>query len=165
MTNSQIIITDAGPLIALAKTGYLSILKKLFKKVLLPPAVYSELNLGSFKKGNTELTKAIFETKWLEVTKPLKTAETLKTALDIGEAEAITLAKHKNLVLLIDERKGRKIAQKLGVKIIGTGPILIAAKKKKIISQVASCLDSLQSCGYHISKSLRQKILALANEK
>ena len=52
------IVSDAGPLIALAKTGYLSILKDLFKKVLIPPMVFDELCIQAPRPGSKALSNA-----------------------------------------------------------------------------------------------------------
>jgi hypothetical protein len=66
--------------------------------------------------------------------------------------------------LLIDERKGRKIALARKVEIIGTGAILIHAKHKGVISEVRPLLDALQDQGYRLSQQLYDRLLELANE-
>ena len=44
----------------------------------------------------------------------------LSSVLDIGEAEAITLAREKKAdLLIIDEIKGRNYAKRLDIKVIG----------------------------------------------
>lgn len=53
----------------------------------------------------------------------------LKIVVDEGEAEAIGLALEKGLRLIIDDRKARIYAKRLGVKVIGTAGILVRAKK------------------------------------
>lgn len=165
MSRSMIIVSDAGPLIALAKTKKLDILKRLFKKVKIPPSVFHELRITSSRPGAIEFKEAIEITKWIEVSDPVHIPHILLDAIEPGEAEAIALAKKEGLVLLIDERRGRKIAQKEKVKITGTGAILAAAKKKGIIKKVDPALNELLECGYRISKRLRKKIMALAEEE
>ena len=44
---------------------------------------------------------------------------TLSYLLDLGESEAIMLAKNLNLPLIIDEINGRKIARQMGIPILG----------------------------------------------
>ncbi len=61
--------------------------------------------------------------------------EMLRKRLDKGESEFIALAKKLALPLIIDERKGRKIAQSLGVDIIGFVGIALKLLEKEIISK------------------------------
>jgi len=165
MSKNMIIVSDAGPLIALAKTKKLDILKRLFEKVRIPPSVFHELRITSSRPGAAEFKEALEITKWIEVSTPVNIPHILLDAIEQGEAEAIALAKKEGLVLLIDERKGRKIAKKEKIKITGTGAILVAAKKKGIIKKVSPALNELLECGYRISKRLRKKILTLAEEE
>lgn len=57
----------------------------------------------------------------MKVTEPkdFNLVKALRLIVDEGEAEAIALAMELNLPLLIDNRKGRKVAEKLGLKFIG----------------------------------------------
>ncbi len=159
-----LIVSDAGPLIALAKTHCLHILKKLFAKIIIPPAIATELHLFSFKKGSELLRVAIYDDCWIEISEPLTPPQVLLNILGKGEAEAIFLAKKLKAILLIDEKRGRMIAQREGVKMTGTGAVLIAAKKSKIIKKVSTILNKFQDNGYHISPLLYKKILQLAGE-
>jgi predicted nucleic acid-binding protein len=158
------IISDAGPLIALAKTKNLMILERLFEKVKIPPSVLYELRISTSQPGTFDLKAAVEKNKWIEVSSQVKVPPILMNSLDQGEAEAIILAKTEGLVLLIDERRGRRVAKKEKVKITGTGAVLVAAKQKGIIQRVSPILDDLVGCGYRISKSLQKKILKLAGE-
>lgn len=60
-----VIIADASPLIGLAKIGRLALLKNLYQHILIPPAVYAELQAGSLRPGGAELQQALTE-GWLE---------------------------------------------------------------------------------------------------
>ena len=161
----DMIVSDAGPLIALAKTGLIGILKKLFKTVSIPEAVLAELAICDNKPGAKELKRILENEEWLKVEKiAVPRQSQLVLLLDPGEAEAIVLAQKKNTVLLIDEKRGRKIAVKYKVKIIGTGRILIAAKEKGYINNVTEFLGLLNNAGYRFSQDLLNKIIKLAKE-
>jgi predicted nucleic acid-binding protein len=67
-------------------------------------------------------------------------------------------------ILIIDDRKGRKIAKSRDIRIIGTGGILIAAKKKGMLDKVAPIIDNLSDVGYRLAPVLCQRILELADE-
>ena len=141
MSKNVIIVSDAGPLIGLAKIRKLNILNRLFEKVKIPPSVFHELRITSSRPGAIELKEAIEITKWIEVSEPAHIPHILLNAIAQGEAEAIALAKKEGLVLLIDEKRGRKVAQKEKIKITGTGAVLVTAKKKGIIEKVSPTLD------------------------
>lgn len=89
----------------------------------------------------------------------------LKT-LDPGEAEAIVLAiELKADALLIDEKKGRKIAQEHGIIITGLLGILVDAKEEKLLRNVKPVLDKLVfEIGFRISPGLYQDILKKIKE-
>lgn len=84
--------------------------------------------------------------------------------LDDGESEAIILADElKSDVLIMDERKGRKVAQKLGIKITGTVGVLLQAYSETMISsdEIKSYLDRLKNSNIRLSESLIQKALEI----
>lgn len=149
----------------MAIAGYLEILSALYGRVLIPGAVVEELQLDSSRPGARNLTKAT-EEGWLEVEEAPSSADkaTLTELLDRGEAEAILLAQFRKARLLIDERKGRTIARSRGVTVIGTGGVLLLAKRGKVIGEIAPVLDALETHGYRLSSALRQKLMSLANE-
>ncbi|CAN2040097.1 DUF3368 domain-containing protein [Candidatus Magnetomoraceae bacterium gMMP-15] len=163
----KIVVADAGPLIGLARVDHLSFIKKLYGSVLIPPEVLEELKIHSDKPGAKLISKAI-HADWIKVTE-IKSKEKLdifNLAIDAGEAEAIQLAieQHANL-LLIDDRKGRNAARNFGLKIIGTGGLLINAKKAGLLIKVSPILKSLEDVGYRLSSALCERIVELANEK
>ncbi len=75
------------------------------------------------------------------------------------------MAKEIKCPLLIDEKKGRKVALKENIQIIGTVGILLVAKKKGIVENIKEPMKKIQKSGYRISKSLYKKALDLADEK
>jgi predicted nucleic acid-binding protein len=158
----MLIICDSSPLIALAKCDTLEILDNLFEKVLIPEQVYREFSFS----GKSEAEKI---TAWAQgkVEKPGDSSLALANALslDPGETEAIALYWEKSAdLLLIDERKGRKVAVENGINIIGIVGIFLRAKKKRLIPAVKPFLDLLVNASYYISTSLYQHALKLAKE-
>jgi predicted nucleic acid-binding protein len=86
--------------------------------------------------------------------------------LDPGEAEAIALAiELKADLLLLDERKGRNIAARLGVRSIGILGILIDAKQNGYVPAVKPIMDRLiQDAGFWIRREVYERVLSSANE-
>lgn len=159
----NIIVSDAGPLIGLARIGKLKILKKLFEKVYIPEAVYKELAIESGKEGAKILKKEV-NSDWIIHEKGIIVPQKIQNILDLGESEAIVLAQKKKALLLIDEKKGRKVAAAEGVSFTGTGALLIRAKQKGYITSVKEALNELINEDYRFSETLIKKILKLAGE-
>ncbi|MBD3841204.1 MAG: hypothetical protein IE909_04875 [Campylobacterales bacterium] len=144
----MIIVSDSTTLIILQDLQKLEYLTNIFDKVIIPKAVYDEIN---YKK--TFILPENFECK--EITKN-SDFEILCELLDIGESEAITLSVQMQLPLIIDEKKGRKIAKNLGIKIIGLLGVLYINIQKKYITQLDAkeFLDNALENGYRISPKL-----------
>lgn len=163
-----IVVADTGPLIALARAGHLQLLQHLYKEILIPPAVHTELCLESGRPGAKRLVEAT-EQGWLVMRQPSRiTAEQvseLALMLNPGEAEAIALAEEVNCrFLLIDERKGRNIAIRRGLPVAGLAGVLLAAKRCGFIDEVMPIVKSLGEIGYRMSQSLITEIARLAGE-
>lgn len=128
------VISNTTPLIALASINKLELLPILFKKVTIAEIVRDEINYGGKIKIPSPET-----IEWIEINKNIKDIkEKLLFDLDEGEKQTILIALEANDVnnenlLLIDERKGRKIATSLGIRIKGTLGVLADAKKRGLI--------------------------------
>ena len=110
----QIVISDTSSLIALTNIGELEVLKKVYGTVTLSPEIAEEYGL--------ELPE------WIKVVpvKDQQKLQLLNLELDKGESSGIALAlENPNSLLILDERKGRQIAKKLGLKIVGILGVLV----------------------------------------
>ena len=90
----------------------------------------------------------------------------LQLELDDGEAEAIALAVElKADLILLDERKGRVIAARLGLRFIGLLGMLVEAKHRSLISAVRPIMnDLIGKAGLWIGQELYDYILQVAGE-
>ena len=161
----MIVISDTTPIVSLIKISRIDLLEKLFGEVCIPEAVFRELTTNTIFESEAEIVK---NSSFLKITpvKNLKSLEILQAAsgLDDGESEAIILADElKSDILVIDERKGRKVAQKLGITITGTIGILIQAHDEKIISteEIKRYLEQLRNSSIRLSESLIQEALSM----
>lgn len=150
------IISDSTTLIILSDLKRLDLLT-VFEKVFIPQKVYGEVTF----KNNIDLPEfiEIIEAPENEL------LSNLRRILDEGESEAITLAVEKNLPLIIDEKKGRKIAKNLGIDIIGLLGILYLNYKKGSLSkkEIEEFLDIALSNGYRISDRLLKQFFEIIN--
>jgi predicted nucleic acid-binding protein len=144
----KIIISDTSCLIALSKINQLEILRSLYNQIIITKEVFTEY--GSPLPDWI----MIFEVKNTQ-----KRAE-LEERLDKGEASSIALALEiDNSTLIIDEIKGRKIAQSLNIDIIGTIGVILLAEKKGIIKDVLEVLFRLVNKGFRLSDKLIDSII------
>ncbi len=157
------IICNATPLINFAAIDRLDLLQVLFGQVLIPQAVYNETTVLGFS-GTQAVLQAI-DSGWLQVY-PAPVAN-LPATLDDGEREAIALALTvPQPRILLDEQEARRVAQGLGLQVMGTLGILLLAKENQVILQVRSLLDAMiQDAQYWVSASLYEQLLHLAGEK
>jgi predicted nucleic acid-binding protein len=113
-------------LITFARIGQLATLPKLFGNIYASLEVYSEVVIA---RAGMPGALSISTAEWIHVA-PVRDAEALaemisKTGLGAGETSAVVLAKeiHADLVLM-DERKGRRLATQQGLAVVGCVGIL-----------------------------------------
>ena len=164
----MIVVSDTTPLISFLKIGHIDLLEKLFGRVLVPQAVYDELTVDMRFE---EEVRQIEQSTFIEV-RSVKNPESVSvlkrvTGLDKGESEAIVLADElKADVLLMDEVKGRTVSNEMGIKVMGTiGMLMAAYERKELTSKEArECIDTLQRVGRHISQKYYQMLLDMLSE-
>ena len=163
---TRVVVSDAGPLIALARVGQLDLLRRLYRRIRVPPAVHTELAISSGRPGARELAHA-FEAGWMasRAVVDRDMVSELARLLDQGEAEAIALAVRESVrFLLIDESRGRRVARTQGVPVVGVAGVLLVAKSRGMLSAVAPVLGDMERAGYHLSSRLVGDVLARAGE-
>ena len=78
----------------------------------------------------------------------------LRYGLDDGEAHAILLARSRQLPLLMDEKKGRRVAEHLGVPVSGTVGFLARCRREDRIPSFREAAERLRSAGIHLAERL-----------
>ena len=159
---AQIVIVDAGPVIALAKVNLLSILTQLFGSILIPEAVQQEC-LAKTGIENQHIQQAI-DAGVIQIATPTHSdlPLTLSRSLGNGERDAIYLAMQaENSLLIVDDFLARKQALKLGLTFIGTVRLLDIAEKQGIIVNAEQTVEAIRNTGYRISKQILQQIRAI----
>ncbi len=160
----MIVISNTSPISNLAAIGHLELLQQLYSNIIIPPAVYQELINSS---DTAPATLAVQTLSWIQ-TQPVSDRvllETLQSNLDPGEAETITLAVEIHADrLIIDERRGRNEAIRLGLQVTGLLGIVLAAKQQGLIPLVKPILDDLRANSFWIRDALYAEVLRLAGE-
>lgn len=144
-------VVDSACLIGLERIGRLDLLPALLDPVFAPPAVNQEFGALPI---------------WMNVQKPVDVGmvAALRLVVDPGESEAIVLAYEKGLRIILDDRKARDVAQRLGVPVTGTVGLLLKAKQEGMIATIRPLLDALDAHKFRIGDALRAEALRLAGE-
>ncbi len=162
---TKVVVADTGPLIALALLGVLPVLPSLFSVVYVPDGVVLEATRDMARPGAKAIANAIEHNHIVCQSIVISDAYLdLAELLDKGEAEALALAEHLNAIVLVDERRGRKVAIKRGIALTGIAAVLIKAKRAGEIAAVKPLLRQLTESGYRLSSKLVDEVLKLSNE-
>ncbi len=154
------IVSNASPLINLARIGKLDLLRQLYGELVIPEAVWHEVVVKGVGQPGVDEIKAASWIKTQQVANR-QLVQALRQDLDAGEAEAIALTlETKAELLLMDERLGRETARHLGLRYTGLIGVLIEAKHKGLISKVKPHLDALRDmAGFRVSDALYMRVL------
>lgn len=162
----MIVVADTGPLIGLAKLDSFSLLTILAAEITIPPAVHREL-LGKPGDEAEVIDRALEDLIRVEQL-PLLGAVAEKTIapLDEGERQAVGLASthEKDVLLLMDDRAGRRAARQLNIPVTGLAGLLLRAKEKNHVEAVVPLLRELQRKGYWLSDEVIDAAGRLAGE-
>jgi hypothetical protein len=157
----MILVADASALIALSVCNALSLLDSLFGEVLVPEAVFNEIAIEG--KPESEKLKQYLHGKVRSVS--MHNFVYLDAFADAGETAAMLLYKEVAAnYLLIDDKRGRKVAKINDIRTIGSLGVLLQAKRAGLISAVAPLLSQITCSPLFISSNLIELTLELAGE-
>lgn len=150
------IVSNASPLIYLAKVGKLHLLKELFGKILIEEEVRREVVDKGKKEGAADsiVIEESIKEGWI-IVKRIKDKRKFK-GIHIGETNTILLAKELKSMVLIDEEDAREVARAFGLKTRGTLYVLKRCQEQEIISkkEAIKILDDMLSEGFRLSAHL-----------
>jgi len=127
------VVSNTTPLIAFIKKNELELLKTIFTDILIPQSVYDEISkdVPKYTREKDMLIKEI-EKGWLKI-QNTKASKLVNLNLGRGETDAINLCFDIEApLLLIDEKKGRSIAQSYNIDVLGTLGVLALANKRNL---------------------------------
>jgi predicted nucleic acid-binding protein len=157
-----IVVSNSSPLIALSRIGRLSLLESLFQRVFIPSEVFEEVTVtGDGLPGADEVRKAA----WITVApSPAQADPALAHAcegLGAGERGAIMLAKgYPADLVLIDERRARRVARGAGLAVVGCLGLLEAGYRKGLVPDLRQAYIHLLKNGIRFDIKLLQDSLA-----
>ena len=159
------VVADSSPLIVLARSGLISVLRQVAGEVLAPATVFSECTADPQRPGARAIVRAKeegvialrpdVEARWPDGAPPM---------LDAGELAALALARDVGCPVLMDERLGRQVARAHGIPVIGSAGILLAAKARGLLPAVAPIVTMWREWGYFLAPELLKAVLTRAGE-
>ena len=154
------IVSDTSSLIIFAQLQRVNLLSNVFNKIIVPARVYSEIGQKEDDVLKIIDSSALF---YIQSSADDHLLEMLSGILDYGEVEAIALAKESGHILLIDEKKGRRIAIAMHLKIIGfLGVLLLNYKQNRLTKEEAhSILNEAKQLQFRLSRKLENHFVSL----
>jgi uncharacterized protein len=156
------VVCNSGPIIWLSRIDRFSLLRDLFGEVVIPPAAYAETVLRAEGYPNAVNVQAAIDAGWIMVTPALESGGVarLQARLDSGEAETLVVALELEAdVVLIDDRRGRRVAAELGLTPMGTAGVLLLAHDRGVAVDVKATIDEMRSLGFRLSNQAYQEII------
>lgn len=161
----MLVISNTSPLMNLSVAGQVHLLEKLYGKIVIPQSVRDELSHIAARGAEMP---SLQNAAWLEIVpvKDKERVELLMIELDAGEAEVIALAMElKADLVLLDERRARKVAARVGLKVMGLLGVLMDAKRKIMIDAVKPILDAMMDeAGFWVGSELYERVVREAGE-
>ena len=158
-------VSDSSILINLSTIGQLELLNKQFEELFIPKAVWEEVvTEGKGRVGSQEVVNA----QWLKVREvsDVTFVRLLRNMLDKGEAEVIALAYElEDVIVLLDEKEARQVANRMGLRMLGTIGLLIKAKMQGQIQSLHEKMEMLKKeAKFRLSDELYEKALQEVGE-
>jgi uncharacterized protein len=153
----MIVVSDTTAITSLLQISQCDLLAKLYGEVVIPAAVRDELVVAH---------PSLPEFLRVRTVRQQTEVQRLHADIDLGEAEAIVLAKELAAeLLLVDETEGRRVAVREGVNIIGLLGVLVQAKRKGLLASVRDTTAKLESVAeFRVADDVKEIILRAAGE-
>ena len=159
----MIVIADATPLHYLILIHQSDILSALYGRVIIPEAVRGELQAQETPDAVKRWMAS--PPPWIEFRHVTVGEDQSFGGLDPGEREAIALAEALHAdALIIDDRAGRREAERRGLRVIGTLRVLYDAAETGLLN-LAEALEALQRSGFFVNRRLSEELLRRHTEK
>ena len=157
------VIVNSTPLIALAKSGRLDLLRRLYGHIVIPEAVYREVT----EKNDVVSQDVSQALEWIQIVRvdPNVDRRMYRAKLHEGEVEVMLLAQDTGAdLVIIDDDAARKTAEYLGLPLTGTLGVLIKAKERGLLEAVMPVVSAMEQHGIYFSRQLKEIVRKLSGE-
>lgn len=155
------VIINSSPLIVLLKSQQAQLIPQLFTEILVPSGVIEEVTTKD-DAASTQLPSI----SWIQIIEVDSIApEIAAWDLGKGESQVLSLAlKNLDYAAIVDDRAARRCGQALNITTIGTGGLLILAKRRGLIASISPGIQALRDAGLWLSDSLVNVLKKQAGE-
>jgi len=155
------VISNTTVISNFASIGQLDVLRQLFGSLAISIEVYHEIEVGleegyRFYEGIDQVMSPFSDSGWIELTsmvddQELRSFHEMPARLHRGESSCLAIARHRNWLLLTDDRDARREAMRQSIRVSGSIGCLVLAVDHGIcsLSQANIWLDEMIKQGYH----------------
>lgn len=157
------VIINSSPLIVLFKSQQAELLPQLFAEILVPKGVFAEVTMVGEDDAAARQLPHVSWIKTVEIASIVP--EVAAWDLGRGESQVLSLALTiADCAAVVDDRAARRCAQTLSITTIGTGGLLILAKRRGLISSICPGIQALRDAGLWLSESVVNLLKQQAGE-
>jgi predicted nucleic acid-binding protein len=146
------VVVNASPLITLYKSQLADLLPQVFGQVQVPPAVWQEV----IASKDDIAAQTLPHSTWATQTEAI-ILHPLVSAWDLGAGESEVLSYallHPDHTAMIDDAAARRCAISLNIPTLGTGGMIVLAKRRGLIPSVINPIQALRNAGLWLSEDL-----------
>jgi len=158
----EAVVVNASPLITLFRSGQADLLPRLFSRIVIPEAVWQEVVVAG---RDDAAARELGAPSW-----PIRQAVVPSPRVEIwnlgaGETAVLSYAlANSGVRAMVDDADARRCARTLGIPLLGTGGLLLLAKRRGQLPSVAEGLAKLRGAGLWLSDDLVRLLTTQAGE-
>lgn len=159
------LVCDTTVLLYLGRIEQIDLLPALFAPIYVPDSIVLELDMGRLLRSDT------VDPRELSWARPVAVPQGLVAALPAnrlgaGERAVIGYAHaHRGHAVGVDDLQARRLAERLGIMVVGTLGILLRAKRASLLRAVRPLIHALVTQGFRLDLDLYNDVLRLAGEE
>lgn len=156
------VVVNASPLISLFRSGQADLLPRLFRRIVVPDAVWNEVVV---EDKDDAVARELSAQSW-PVPESVNPSPRVN-AWNLGAGETAVLSHalaHRPHRAIIDDAAARRCAITLDIPVLGTGGIILLAKRRGLIPSIGASLEKLRAGGLWLSDELVTALKAQAGE-
>lgn len=156
------VVINASPLITLFRSGQAELLPRLFDRIVVPEAVWHEVAVDEWEDM---AARELGNQSWPVREEIDSSPRVAAWALGAGETAVLSHAlANPPLRAVIDDMDALRCAQALGIPFLGTGGILILAKRRGLLTSVSDGIEKLRNAGLWLSDDVVRILKTQAGE-
>lgn len=156
------VVVNSSPLITLFRSGQGDLLPRLFKRILVPEAVWQEVTVCG---SDDAAARGIVSQSW-----PIRESVVASPRIEVwnlgaGETAVLSCAlAYPGMRAVLDDADARRCAKTLRIPLLGTGGLLLLAKRRGLLPSVTERLEKLRRAGLWLSADLVRLLTTQAGE-